>query len=337
MNELQINLVSKYRTKLMGIAAVGILAIHSIDYGIPYNNLLRNILHMGLHGVDMFLLLSGLGLYYAMQKKTSLVTFYKKRLFRVLLPYIIMAIPLLAISNMLSGNTPLQYVLDVSTLSYWMSRRGAWYVAMLIPLYLIYPFIYKLISKSKSQMIILLVIVSGLSYFCDSIDKGMINVAICESVLFVLRRLASFFVGWMMALVIEDKYWSILKNKSLWIGILAVIMWMVSVKFGIVILMSEYCWFALGACLLGAIIFELCSKVEWIEKITRVFALIGKMSLEMYLANIFCVSIFEIILSDRGALATQYGLIILVGTALAAVVNYILVPFIQKRITRQKG
>lgn len=61
-------MISKYRSVLMGIATFGILGIHSIDYGIQYPGWIHKLAHMGLFGVDIFLLLSGMGLCKSMNR-----------------------------------------------------------------------------------------------------------------------------------------------------------------------------------------------------------------------------------------------------------------------------
>lgn len=146
---IKLELLSKHRTKLMGIATLGILSIHSIDFGIVYPRMIRYVMHLGLYGVDIFLLLSGMGLYYSLKKNNDIRMFYTKRMRKVLVPYLIMAIPFLAIIDLLSGRNLIQYISDVAMISFWTSGRGAWFVAMIIPLYIIFPFIYRITEQSK--------------------------------------------------------------------------------------------------------------------------------------------------------------------------------------------
>lgn len=74
-----IAVISKYRKAIMGFAALWILAMHEWRLLIPYGEsfwerevFLKDI---GFCGVDIFLLLSGMGLTYAI-KKSSVGRFY---------------------------------------------------------------------------------------------------------------------------------------------------------------------------------------------------------------------------------------------------------------------
>ena len=62
-----LGLLSKYRTTLMGIAAIFIILCHIPQYGVEVHHTLRSILIYGNIGVDIFLFLSGLGCYYSCQ------------------------------------------------------------------------------------------------------------------------------------------------------------------------------------------------------------------------------------------------------------------------------
>ena len=90
-------LIMQYRNVIMGIATLWIYIFHA---WIPiFNNPTGNITlfchyieeyirKMGYCGVDIFLLLSGMGLTYAI-KKGSLARFYYRRIRRVFIPYLV--------------------------------------------------------------------------------------------------------------------------------------------------------------------------------------------------------------------------------------------------------
>lgn len=72
--KLNYSLISKYRALLMGIAILFIMFCH-LDVsqghnGVPTTSLAR-ALHVFTVGVDMFLFLSGVGLYYSYTKRTQ--------------------------------------------------------------------------------------------------------------------------------------------------------------------------------------------------------------------------------------------------------------------------
>ena len=90
-----LDLISKYRGAIMGFAALWILFFHewvtlfvNNQVGVNIEGYLKRI---GFCGVDIFLLLSGIGLTFAI-RKGNVLTFYYRRIKRILLPFLVMAI-----------------------------------------------------------------------------------------------------------------------------------------------------------------------------------------------------------------------------------------------------
>lgn len=77
------SLISKYRPEIYGIAALWIVFLHEIAFkgmgeGISNNflRLLIQLLREGDVGVDVFIFLSGVSLYFALEKSQPWVTFF---------------------------------------------------------------------------------------------------------------------------------------------------------------------------------------------------------------------------------------------------------------------
>lgn len=178
MISFNLNLFSKYKSALMGIATILILLTHAPAYDIvlPYN--LNVLLSAAQIGVLFFFFLSGLGIYYSLDSKqlltfSSIISWYKKRLIRLLLPYIVIygsAHAILCIDN---GWGILRYVFDISTISFWFGHSTCWFVNMMIPLYLLSPIWYKLMNKCRLSIIPTIVvfivfIATGNGYFIQA-------------------------------------------------------------------------------------------------------------------------------------------------------------------------
>ena len=73
----------KYRTELMGIAAIGIILCHANATGVMLPSIIRKIFSFGTECVDLFLMLSGIGIYYSLSKKD----FFKTMVFETLSSY----------------------------------------------------------------------------------------------------------------------------------------------------------------------------------------------------------------------------------------------------------
>ena len=72
--------ISRYRGELMGIAMIFIFLFH---IALPRSNMFFGLRRIGNIGVDMFLFLSGVGLWFSWMKHPSLKLFFKRRYLRV--------------------------------------------------------------------------------------------------------------------------------------------------------------------------------------------------------------------------------------------------------------
>ena len=144
---------SKSRDLLFGIATVMVIIFHSylsFDSLLPSAPVVADILNLvRTHcnkGVDMFLFMSGIGLYYSMSSNPALKDFYKKRAVRILPPVLIVS----AIWFAIKGSSGLgNYISNVTLLSFYTKgTRNFWYFSLIVVLYAVYPFIHKFYKKS---------------------------------------------------------------------------------------------------------------------------------------------------------------------------------------------
>ena len=92
--------ISRYRGELMGLAMIFVMLFH---VWMPKSNPMYGLVRCGNVGVDIFLFLSGIGLWYSWTKNPSLKHFFKRRYARVYPAWLIIAC-LFYIPNYL--NTP---------------------------------------------------------------------------------------------------------------------------------------------------------------------------------------------------------------------------------------
>jgi peptidoglycan/LPS O-acetylase OafA/YrhL len=77
-------LLSTYRVELMGLAMIWIMAHHTLIYFPQFIMLpVSFIIAIGYGGVDIFFLLSGLGLSFSLSNNKNLLVFFKKRVVRI--------------------------------------------------------------------------------------------------------------------------------------------------------------------------------------------------------------------------------------------------------------
>ena len=159
------NLLSKYRSELMGLSALLIFFYHFYVWQVvPIYT--KYILRFTSEGVDVFLFLSGIGLCYSMDKNDSTKSFYSKRFTRIY-PSLVMVT---AITLLIGHKTILSMILLFTGITYWFAPfinvdEGFWYVALIIPLYVVFPYLYRFLkSATKFQSLCLLTICFALPY-----------------------------------------------------------------------------------------------------------------------------------------------------------------------------
>lgn len=195
-NKFELRNISLSRGVLFGIATIWIVFFHSglLNFEtfivsqkiIEVINLIRN---MGNCGVDIFLALSGLGLYFSFSKNSEILHFYKKRLIRILPSVIIIVV----IYYGIMGNITLkQYLNRIFLLSFFTDKDyNFWYFSLIIVLYLIYPFIHIAIKKFDIKALLFFTI--GILIFNGLLRRY--NNQAYEMYEIALTRLPVFFIG----------------------------------------------------------------------------------------------------------------------------------------------
>lgn len=164
-----INDISKYRSELMGFAILWIMTYHFSFFQIPF---LDSITQFGYAGVEIFMLVSGYGLYCSLENDNNLVYFYKKRFFRIFPIYYLVGI---VDSIIVFHDNLLEYFFRYSTIGFWINSYYAdWYIPTIICLYLIAPFIKQLYDNNKKYLCILvaLLLIFIAFTFADTIDRA---------------------------------------------------------------------------------------------------------------------------------------------------------------------
>ncbi len=122
----------------------GINQISNLNY---YSSLLYSSL--GYLGAPLFFILSG---YFLLPKKESAKTFYKKRLNRILLPWISWSLILSFIQIYPSSN----YSVFIFVSKFKESLQAFWFLPLLVCLYLLTPFLRNLLNNSSKKEILLM-------------------------------------------------------------------------------------------------------------------------------------------------------------------------------------
>jgi peptidoglycan/LPS O-acetylase OafA/YrhL len=130
----------------MGLAILWIMLFHAEVSFPAWLKPLTWLHETGYGGVDIFLFLSGLGLYYSMAKDARVGRFYKNRFLRILPTY--WAVILLATGMeyvLLHRHTPLRELLYIlTTVGFWVNAaKFDWYIPSIVVFYLVFPLFFR--------------------------------------------------------------------------------------------------------------------------------------------------------------------------------------------------
>jgi peptidoglycan/LPS O-acetylase OafA/YrhL len=200
-----------------------------------WQNIPNILLAAGYQGVHVFIVLSGFLLTLSSFKKEyKILNFYKKRLKRILIPYwlVFLASLLLIVLSLNTPfiktfNNPVPYlkILKAAAFPFYFDysssilsyiNRAWWFLPLILELYLIFPFLFKLLKKLKPQAFLAITLIITLIYRYLAVFKlqgspiGVVYPSLNGSTPFIIftSRLFEFSLGMFLA----KKY---LDNKNL--------------------------------------------------------------------------------------------------------------------------
>lgn len=170
-----LNRMSKHRNILKGIAILGVIAVHS-GYE-PTIHLIRGIKGFGYVGVDLFMLVSGFGVYCSLFRNDNIMDFYRRRIigiFPAFIPVLLVKFFVIDISasdiSSASQILPMFYKTLLGNIFGYAFFTGVgypfnWYINTILWFYLFAPIIYRLIRHRAKHMCILLISIAFLISF----------------------------------------------------------------------------------------------------------------------------------------------------------------------------
>ena len=176
---------SKKRSQLMGISILLIMIFHC---GLYLNS---RFTPFCVVGVEFFLVISAIGLFFSLSKNTDKLSFYKKRVLRILPTYFIVAAPYFAHNQKFEiGN----YLFNLSGLCIIDDQRYFWFIGQILICYLIAPFYFGVMKYKLSILIPFITLV--VCYYLG---------LLFPSLAIMLNRFAIFFLGFHLAALVYNK------------------------------------------------------------------------------------------------------------------------------------
>lgn len=222
---INLKLLSKHRDFLFGLAIISILIFHfSADVKIAMFddhlislfdknlNIIQNSIYflaIGFYvlirsiGVEIFLLLSGMGLYWSYEKDQNVKQFYKRRCNRILAPYLITAIPFWIIRDfVIESNGIIEFIKHITFIALFTEGTiSTWYAGFAMFTYLIYPLLYYLLFQTKHKNIIFLILLASTII----IPVFTINISFVHNAEVAILRIPIFLIGCRLAPEIKNE------------------------------------------------------------------------------------------------------------------------------------
>lgn len=281
---MRYDVLSRYRTELMGAAIGWVMLFHSFDLDLGHwaVNWLRAA---GFGGVDIFIVLSSMGLVMSLaRREQDYSSFMARRASRILPAYYIVMVPY-TIFFILCYQAPWSALIwNCLLLYYWVRPVGAfnWYVAGSMTFYAVTPMCFRLMRRSRRRELTAAAgVLAGLAACQVLMHDGYWNM------LDVMYRVPVFFLGLLLGFyVLEDRkigLWDALFWWG-WAGLGAVYLWAMGRVQGpfFLPLCHLFLFTTVPLCLALCWLFQHL-PLDWLRRPLR---LLGTYSLEIYLLNI---------------------------------------------------
>lgn len=205
-----LNNISSSRTLLMGIATLWVALSHCRHLDFSQSWLLQRlnlvvilsyIRNSGNAGVDIFLFLSGFGLFHSLASDPQIRPFYARRFWRILPSLFFVSVIYYGLTHI---EQPVQYGLHIFQLSIYhpvYDRGIIWFFSLLIPLYLLYPLFHKVINRYGLPGALGLIVLSILFSF----GVRAVHQEYFEKIEIMLMRVPIFIAGIAAARLLQRK------------------------------------------------------------------------------------------------------------------------------------
>ena len=290
--DIELGNISRFRAEQMGAAMLFVILFHvALDRGDPFYGLRR----CGNVGVDIFLFLSGVGLWFSWVKTPDMRRFYRRRLLRIVPTWLVVAIAFY-LPDYLGARRFSRSIVDLIgdltiNWDFWLhDELTFWYVPAIMALYLVAPWYMRLVqSRPIYRWLPLLMVV-----WCVMVQWVLpIHHAVGHLEIF-WSRVPIFFIGINFGELVRTRRQ--LPGESVWLLLLTFLMtfgtclYLEQVRHGHFPLFVErmlYIPFTVCTVLVMNRIFR--RTPQWVNS---AFRFVGALSLEAYLIHIHFVLVY---------------------------------------------
>lgn len=319
------SIISRHRTKLMGVAALWIYVFHILPAPAFYNAEGMGLIwwyfrNVGFCGVDMFLFLSGLGLSYSMEKHPlnglgDCLRFWAQRFYRIYVVFL----PFAVIFALLDGWSFGLFLKRLVCLDQFGGNlyNFCWYVCCILLMYLLAPGLYRLVRHSPAAMVSVAVYLGLLLALKGVVRADLYAIAV---------RLPVFVMGlWVGRLSLEKRTVGWMGRSIYGVMLVAGVVLSFGLNSGLIPSPMPSGNALVNILMVPGLILALCAvftRMEdhrWFAQVGKFLAFFGGISFECYLLQEWYVRLGKKILPADGTL--QHILLFGMMTALAVLLQ----------------
>lgn len=324
--------ISKYKSHLMGLAILVVVYGHTLYYksGLQNYEDLHFTIWYTLGSVEMFMFVSGFGIFQSLRKNRDAYTFYGRRLQR-LAPSYLPVIAVWVIYSMIFNDMRVgEAVGNLTSFGWWgvLDQQFNWYVPATVILYLLSPLFYDCLTKWKRPwfgVVLLFVLIVSLwrSNILMAVSRfPTYYLGMYFGMLYAEKQTPSkkMIIGWSIAAVLAMAvvpYYFIYRKNTLW-------------YYGMYWILF---FFSTPTCMFGV-----TKLLEWQDKCkvtrlwNRLIEFLGNRSFEIYLVHLA----FFYVMLDMGFRTWKAWIVFaFVGITLGCIYNY-LVNLVLSRVKKKQ-
>lgn len=197
MRKLTFGDISAHRPVLYGFSALWVIFLH-MSIRIPDSPLFAPLWWLkeaGVAGVEIFVLLSGFGLYRSFRRNPDVRAFYSKRLLRIVPPTLLTTLVFSPFYDITFAN----WLGRMLVFPYWLGVSTMWFSSFILTMYLIYPLIYFVQQRKPWVLWGFFLISVGVA-----LTAGLNNSGYWKDCLLGYMRIPAFLLGCILAPRMEN-------------------------------------------------------------------------------------------------------------------------------------
>ncbi len=333
MNRIALS-IPRFRNELFGFSIITIIIFHFFEDVVnsgtttPFTGAAEFYLSVFYSmGVDIFLFLSGMGLFYSMSKPGGAIPFLKRRISRILPAYaLIGGIGWFILDLVVGKKSFLVFLSDFTTVSFWTEGVVlVWYISFIMVMYLLFPLIYKMLTLKNRALSNALTVILILCVIGGSAALSFINYQVYDNLEIALWRIIIFVIGaWFGRTVFNGEkltyeFYLLVSLSLVFIALTYVTSLNKDFLWGIFGLRLQSVFYPVLIIIIATGIISLFDG----KAINKALRRLGEISLELYLSHVMVRAIFKAI-GLPTYYARNYMLVIAISFAAAIGVHRLL-------------